>query len=65
MGKWRLLDGAGCTIRVIEAKDKVNADLHGLKNYPGRYKRCLDVEAEEARHETNLVRLQRALNMGS
>ena len=64
MSKWRLIDRSGHTIKVIEAKDKIDGDLFGLKNYPGRYSRAEDVEAEEARHKERIAKLQESFKRG-
>ena len=60
MKKWRLEDRDGRTVEIIEAETKSEADLHGLKNHPVRFRRAVDIEVERAKRESAIAKLQEA-----
>ena len=64
MGEWRLVDKQGKTIKVIEAADSVDATLFALRNYPAKFSRAVDLEAEKARQDAALVRLEESFKQG-
>jgi hypothetical protein len=58
--KFRLEDVKQRPLKVVEAEDRIVADLIGLKTFPGKYYRAVDLQVEEAKAEAGLVVLKEA-----
>ncbi len=58
MTRFRLEDVKGRQLTIFEAEHKSEADLHGLKTYPSRFWRSVDLGEETKQHEAGLTRLQ-------
>jgi len=64
MGKYRLVDVKGRQLKLIEAESMSHATLHGLRNYPGKFHRSVDVGAEEARREAGYQKIKASFRQG-
>jgi hypothetical protein len=58
--KWRLEDRRGKQLMIVEAEDLSDAQLVGLKTFPGKYHHAVNLEVEEAKAEAGLVVLKEA-----
>jgi len=58
MGKFRLEDVRHRQLKMIEAESMSHATLQGLRNYPGRFHRAVDIGALEAKREAGIALLK-------